>query len=181
MKERKYKEQYKLIDEMDSRGHINRTAVYTGRYYVWQADDARQKRCRVTWLIGMLSITACILGYLLANTPGSRCIYVLPILIIGLFPALYGCIGAVNVYRQPRKLTIVQRENGIGRLVRSAFGAALTASIALIGDVIFLFTTAQPASETPGTALIALTCFLGWLCFADVRKGWHAMQELPEQ
>lgn len=179
MKERKFKEQYKLVDELDDRGHIKRTAVYTGRYYEWPADTAPTRRHRILWLCAMLASAACILGYLLANTPGSRCIYVLPVLMISLFPTMYGAMGAVSVLRQPVKLTVIQRENGIGRLVRSSFGTALSSAIALAGDIVFMCLSAQPMAEAGGTALIALGSAVGWLCFLDVRKGWHAMRELP--
>lgn len=162
MKERRYKEDYGLETYFDEKGREKRRAVYKGE---WFAPDDRDVRFKYRAPIPFALCAAAYLIYMKLNTPSGRCMYVLPLAACALIPLVYWAMGIVALWRNPDTLTRLQKETGPGRVLRSAVGCGVLLSMAVIGDLIFLFTSpaARQNGELPGLALLAIAaaCALG--------------------
>ncbi|MGI6174002.1 MAG: hypothetical protein ACOYI8_08935 [Christensenellales bacterium] len=123
MKERKYKNFF--VAAADG------TRVYTGKYYVHPKEGKA-----VGFALSAL-YAAFILLYFLENAPSVTCIYVFPIAAARLFPALYWLMGAFSRAVTGEKITIVQRESGIGRAYRAAVGCATLGLLTLGAEIVF--------------------------------------------
>ena len=64
-------------------------------------------------------------------------------------------------------MTRLQKENGIGRILRSAAGCAIFSLAALLGNIVFLFAGSRAENEWPGTLMLLLALLLA--CFAVSR------------
>ena len=131
MKERKLKEEYRLETRLDTRtGKPKQIPVYMGDDYHLGGETDR-RRLLSDCLVWLAALMICWFGYLMINSPSSRCIYVLPFASCASIPMLYAGIGAVNALRAPRKMTRLQQETGIARLMRSHLGCAIFLTLAL--------------------------------------------------
>ena len=72
-------------------------------------------------------------------------------------------MGIAGLYRAPDKMTRLQKENGLGRILRSSAGCAIFTFAALLGDCVFLLAGSRAREEWPGTLMLllaaALSCF----------------------
>lgn len=169
MKERKLKEEYRLETRLDTRtGKPKQIPVYMGDDYHLGGETDR-RRLLSDCLVWLAALMICWFGYLMINSPSSRCIYVLPFASCASIPMLYAGIGAVNALRAPRKMTRLQQETGIARLMRSHLGCAIFLTLALVGDAVFLLLGGGRA-ELPGAALLALAAAAAWTGFARVKR-----------
>lgn len=162
MKERKYKEDYGFETYFDNKGREKRRAVYQGDWYHMHAQDARFK------FQALISLGLCLCAYLIymkLNSPSGRCMYVLPLAACALIPLAYWAMGVIAIFRNPEKMTRLQKENGPGRALRSALGCSILLGVASIGDVIFIFSssTARENGEWLGLGLLFLStiCAIG--------------------
>lgn len=105
-----------------------------------------------------------ILLYFKLFFPGSTVLYVFLPAALSLFPALYWALGIWTAFRagrdgkqkglRERTMTRLEKENGIGRVLRSAAGCMICAAAAVVGDIVFLLLSGQAAAELPGTAML---------------------------
>ncbi len=123
MKERKYKNFYVAAG--------GGARVYTGKYYVHPKEGKA-----VGFALAAL-YAAFVLLYFLENAPSTRCIYVFPFAAARLFPALYWLMGAFSRAITGERITIVQKENGIGRAFRAAMGCAILGFLTLGAETVF--------------------------------------------
>ena len=156
MKQRKYKEDYGFESYIDERGHEKRKTVYHGCWYRYHDPDAARKAMYA--LVGCLALcVVCYVGYMLLGSPSSTCMYVLPVAACALFTLVYWVMGMFSMWRAPQKMTRVQTENGVGRVVRSAAGCAALLGMASGGDMIFMIVVLKEnfAQELLAFALLA--------------------------
>lgn len=161
MKERKYKEDWINETRFDDRGREKRVPVYRGAWFTAPEGTDRRKLL-ITAALPWLMYLALILLYFLLNFPGTRVLYVFLPAALGLFPCLYWAMGIWGVFRAPEKMTRLQKENGIGRVLRSAAGCAVCSGGALIGEAVFLFSGGQAAREWPGAAMLLAAALLAF-------------------
>lgn len=156
MKERKYKEDWFSETRFDEKtGKEKRVPVYRGDWFhLPQAMSGR--RLFPEALIPWIGFTALILLYLKLNFPGATVMYVFLPVGLSLFPALYWLLGAAALLRSEEKMTRLQKENGIGRILRSAAGCAICILAALLGNTVYLLTGSQAEKEWPGTLMLLL-------------------------
>lgn len=177
MKERKYKEEYKLITQLDKKGNPCQIPVYMGDYYAYAQKTTRKERARIVlpWYAGF---TACYFVYMMLGSPSSYCIYVLPFACCAIVPLLYASLGTANTLRFTGKMTRVQKETGIARLMRSFIGCGVFTALAVLGDVIFMFRNGF-AGEWLAALLLAAASVSAWSGFAKVRRIYNAMTVIP--
>ena len=101
-----------------------------------------------------------ILGYYKLNFPGATILYVFLPAGFSLFPALYWALGIAGLFRTDEKMTRLRKENGVGRILRSAAGCAVCAFAALLGDIVYLLAGSLAGKEWPGTLMLALASVL---------------------
>ena len=165
MKERKYKEEYKLETQLDVKtGKPKQIPVYMGDYYVLAAPKKEIVKAGLVWLAAH---AVCYGAYLLMNSPSSYCIYVLPFACCALIPLLYAVMGAVNALRAPRRMTRVQKETGVARLMRSLMGCGIFTALAALGDGVFMARNGA-AGEVPAALALLAASVLAWMGFARV-------------
>ena len=93
-------------------------------------------------------------------------------------PLLYAVLGAVNMLRYTGKMTRVQKETGIARLLRSLMGSGVLTAMALLGDVVFMARNGFAGEVLAALCLLAASgcAFMG---FDRVRRIHNAMTVIP--
>jgi len=178
MKERKYKEEYKLVTKLDEKtGKPKQIPVYMGDYYAY-AQGVSRRGLALASLPGLAAFIALYGVYMALSSPSSYCIYVLPFACCAIIPLLYACIGAVNMLRFTGKMTRVQKETGVARLLRSFIGCGVFTALAVLGDMIFMLRNGF-AGEGLAALLLMLSSVCAWYGFARVRRIHNAMTIIP--
>ena len=172
MKERKYKEDYRIEVTLDERGRDRRRAVYQGDDFYLPENAGR------LWThAGMFAVYAALyLAYLLLNSPGSYCIYVMPIAACAVIPSAYWSMGLISMLRAPQKMTSTQKEKGIGRVMRSAMGCMVLLLTACVGDVIFMARNGNCFAELPAFALLVCAGMAALGVFRYVKGLYNAIR-----
>lgn len=180
MKERKYKESYKLVTRFDDRGREKRVAIYTGDYYICDVSAKERRLFNIKQWAACAAFMLVFCVYLCLDTPGARIMYVMPVFACGIFPALYWIMGCAALMRTPEKMTIVQNETSFGRVLRSALGAAIFSAAAFIGDLVALIRgSAVFAQEYPGMVLLLLGLLCGGMGFIIARENNAKIKKIP--
>lgn len=169
MKERKYKEDWVNETRFDEKtGKEKRIPVYRGDWFRLSAEQTK-RRLLPEALLPWIGFTALVLLYLKLNFPGATTLYVFLPAGLSLFPALYWLLGIVVFFRAEEKMTRLQKENGIGRILRSAAGCAICSLAALTGNIVFLFAGLQAEKEWPGTLMLLLAFLLACITVSRFR------------
>lgn len=177
MKERKYKEDYRLVTSLDHKGNPKQTPVYEGDYFMLGAGVSARDMAVACVVLGGVFFAAYV-SYLFLNTPSAYCIYVLPVACAAAIPLIYLAIGAVNALRAPEKMTRVQAETGIGRVMKSHLGCGILSGLAAAGDVVFTLVSGRFSEEWPGLLLLTLSCaaaFAGFFAARGIYKGLRVL------
>ena len=162
MKERKYKEDWANEIQFDERtGREKQVPVYRGSWFAFR--PGQKKQALALWaLLPWLGFLALVMLYFLLDFPGTRIMYVFLPAALSLFPCLYWAMGIWGLCRAPQKMTRLQKETGIGRVLRSSAACVFFACAALVGEVIFLVTGGDPAREWPGLLMLAAAAALAF-------------------
>lgn len=178
MKERKYKEDYALEQYIDERGKEKRRAVYRGKWYRLHANAEEKKKLRLFSVLTCAAFAAVYLFYMKLSTPSAWCMYVLPVAAAGLIPLLYWAMGLFAMLRAPEKMTSIDKENGVGRVMRSAMGCMLLMGIASVGDIIFMARSGNFTAEWPGFLLLLCACAIAYAAFHRIKDCYNHIQVL---
>lgn len=153
MKEKRYMEDWKNVSRIDEKGKEIREPVYQGSWYILEeGTDKKALALRAALPCG--AFLALIILYFRLNFPGATVLYVFLPAALGLFPGLYWAMGAFGVMKAPEKMTRLQKENGIGRALRSSAGCAVFSLAAAAGDLILILLQGQGPREWPGLLLL---------------------------
>lgn len=174
MKERKYKEDWSLQEDWDAKNRPRRTPVYRGPVY--RTPESRRTllvRSAVPWVFWLILLVL----YFRLNFPGATVLYVFLPAALALFPGLYWLLGIWGILRAPREMTRLQKENSIGRVLRSAAGCAILNLAALIGDLILVLTGPLFPQEWPGMALLACSLMIAIFTAGFFRDADRRLQE----
>ena len=155
MKERKYKEDWVNETRFDDKGREKRVPVYRGDWF-GLAPGQVKRRLLAEALLPWVGFIALVLLYFRLNFPGSTVLYVFLPAALSLFPALYWVLGIAGFFRAGEKMTRLQKENGIGRILRSSAGCTIFILAALLGNAVFLLVGGRPGQEWPGTLMLLL-------------------------
>lgn len=176
MKERKYKEEYKLETQLDVKtGKPKQIPVYMGDYYLMDAEKKTLLNAGVPPLAAYFVLYA---AYMLLDSPSARCIYVMPIAACATIPTLYAALGALSMMRAPKKMKRVERETGVGRVMRSMIGCGVITALACAGDAVFLLRNGFSGELAAFGALLG-ACAAAWLGFARSRALYSSVQIIP--
>ena len=178
MKERKFKEEYKLITQLNEKtGKPRQIPVYMGDYHAYAQGTNRALLAKAA-LPGLGGLIACYAAYMALSSPSSYCIYVLPFACCAIIPLLYALMGAVNMLRVTGHMTRVQKETGVARLMRSLIGCGVFTAMAALGDVIFMLRNGF-AGEGIAALMLMLSSVCAWYGFAQVKRVHNAMTVIP--
>ncbi len=162
MKERKYKTDW--INEIrtdEKTGKEKTVPVYRGSWF--EVGSGQGKRTLVLCaLLPWIGFLALVLVFFRLDFPGSRALYVFLPAALSLFPCLYWAMGVWGLFRAPRKMTRVQKETGIGRVLRSAAACLILSCAALLGEIVFLFAGGEAAREWPGALMLLAAAVLAY-------------------
>lgn len=177
MKERKYKDQYRVVAEPDARtGSPRGRAEYSGAYYRYPAGSPAPRRRALGLGAGLALFWLFALAYLRLGRTTSRCAYALLPMIAALLPGAYGLIGAFSLLRAPERMTVLHREKGPGRAVRSALGCGILCAAGAVGCAVFLSLSARWGEGWIDCALAAAASAAAWMCFARARRDYNALE-----
>ena len=176
MKERKYKEDWINETRIDEKGREKRVPVYRGELFTLPSGRNRQQLFLLALLpwIGFLTL---LILYFMLDFPGARVLYVFLPAALSLFPCLYWVMGVWGILRAPEKMTRVQKETGIGRVLRSAAACAILSCAALIGEAVFLFSGGDASREWPGALMLAACAALAAGAVYAFRNVYHHLSE----
>ena len=153
MKERKYKEDWINETRVDDQGRERRVPVYKGSFFALRRGQEK-KKLLLSALLPWFAYLVLVILYFRLDFPGARVMYIFLPAALSLFPCLYWAMGIWTLYRMPDRMTRLQKENGIGRVLRSSVGCAIFSSAALIGEIIFLLTGGNTTREWPGVLML---------------------------
>lgn len=177
MKERKYKESYRFVTRIDEKsGRERRSAEYIGEYFRFPALSPAPRRRAARLAAPLALYWAAALAYMKTAGITGRCIYALPPFMLGLFPGVYGLMGLYAMLRAPERMTIVQRENGVGRLMRNGLGCGVFASLGAVGGAICLCAANGWASGWHEPLLALAAAAGGWALFTLARRDYRALE-----
>lgn len=176
MKERKYKEEYGIEMHIDDNGREKRVAVYKGDYYSLSLKPEERRALYRGSLIRLGIYLIFYLLYLLASSPSSYCIYVLPFASAALAPFAYWIMGMIAMMRAPEKMTSVHKEKGIGRVMRSSMGCMLLLLIACAGDLIFMLRSGEVMKEVPGFVLLACAAVTALAAMRQIKSVYQTIR-----
>ena len=173
VKARKYRESYRIVD--GGAGTGRRDAVYAGEYFGYPAGSHPIRRralatapwAALYWLATLL--------YLRTAGATGRCIYALVPMMVGLLPGAYALMGLATMLRAPERLTVVQRENGPGRLTRAALGCGVSSAVGCVGCAAFVTINGLWAQAWHEPLLAAAASAAAWLAFARARRDYRAL------
>lgn len=177
MKERKYKNDWRSEFRIDPvTGRETQEMIYVGKWYV--AENAAACRRALHWACAAnLLFFVLLLVYFLLDFPGATTLYVFVPAAIALFPWLYWLMGCSAALHAPDRLTRIQRETGIGRVLRSAVGCAVFSGLAVLGDCVFLFLGGAARGELPGFPLLLAAAAVALFAALRTRGVFLAMIE----
>jgi len=169
VKERRYKEDYRLEEYIDERGREKRRAVYRGPYF---AMDAEKRSAFLKAALPCAALFAALyLLYMKLSTPSAYCMYVLPVAACAVIPYLYWVMGLYTLIRAPLRMTRLQKETGAGRVLRSASACMFFIGAACAGDLIYMAVSLGSgfARELPGFALLLGAALCAAFCFGRAK------------
>ena len=85
-------------------------------------------------------------------------------------------LGLFALAKSPARMTVVQRENGPGRLVRASLGCGILASAGAAGCAAFLCVCGQWASGWREPLLAAVAAAAAWAAFAASRGAFRSLE-----
>ena len=177
MKERKFKQDWVTETRTDEKtGKEKRVPVYRGPLFENPAGGGKRElilRALPPWA-GFLLL---LLLYFRLDFPGARVLYVFLPAALSLFPCLYWAMGLWTLFRAPRRMTRVQKETGVGRVLRSAAGCAVLILAALAGVLVFLFSGGDAAREWPGALMLLAAGALAFGTAAYFRGIFRRLEE----
>ena len=177
MKARRYKKSYEIVTSLDeASGREKLSARYSGEWFL-SALEPRSQALRAA--PGLLVYWAATVAYLLTAKATSRCMYALMPVLFGLFPGFYALLGLGGLYACPRRMTVVQKENGPGRLTRSGFGCMLLSAAAAVGCAVKLSVDGLWPQGWFEPALTALAAAGAAWAFRFARRGYGSLVREP--
>ena len=180
MASRKYARDYTLQNELDNRGRLRTTAVYSGPQfrYTWETAE-RLPRERLIVTAGTVICLAAVLVPLSVNAPVLRRWYA----VLPLTAALVACflLGQLSVRLFLEKPPFTRRtaDRLTSRLAPCSAAAAALAFISAVGQAIFLFRSGAAGSDwvvLGGTVLLAATG-----AFLFTRRRRLQTEEIPPE
>jgi len=177
VKERKFRNDWQTVVSLDeATGREKRTPVYRGAWYTL---GEAEKRSALVFCAGCVAaFWAALIGWFLLDPPGTRVLYVFLPAALSLFPAAYALMGLAALVRLPGRMTRLQREKSLGRLLHSGAGAAVLTALAGAGDLVYIFVSGFSAREGAGLALLLLCAAAAGLA---ARRSLRVQNGLAEQ
>lgn len=176
MKERKYRDSYRIVTDVNPlTGKAREVAEYAGDYFRLPVGAAR-RRAAVAAGIGVYWLLA--LAYLRLSPVTGRCMYALVPFMLGLLPGLYALMGLWAALRAPQRMTVVEKENGPGRLVRATLGCGVFAAAGAAGCAVFLTVSGQWAAGWMEPVLCAGASAAAWAAFAVSRQIYQGITKV---
>ena len=178
MKERRYREAYRIVTRRDQKsGRERREAEYAGERYRFPEGTPGPRSRALKRAVPLALFWLAALAYLKTAGITGRCMYALPPFLPALFPGVYGLMGLAAMLRAPDTMTVVQRENGVGRLMRCGLGCGVFAAAGTAGGVVCLCLARAWAGAWHEPLLTAVCAAAGWALFLAARKDYHALEK----
>ena len=176
---RKYARDYTLQNELDNRGHLRTTAVYSGPQFRYTRETGeRLPRERLIVTAGTIICLAAVLVPLCVNAPVLRHWYTA----LPLAAALAACFLlaqlTVRLFLEKPPFTRRTADRLTGRLAPCSATAAALGFASAVGQVICLFRSGASVSDWPvlgGTVLLVLAG-----AFLFTRHGRFRAEEIPD-
>ena len=146
--------------------------VYTGKYYVFTADDAVLRRAKRAALMLSILSAAALLVTGLFNFEGSRIFYVIIPYVFMFLPAYLTLSSAMRLMGISDKLTDKQANILVFRLKHASFSLVLLSCISLFGEICFMLwgACADASGEIAFLAGCAIVSMLNYVLFYISRR-----------
>ena len=177
MKERRYKKEYRIVTDVDPRtGKARETAVYAGEYFRFPQGSPAPRARALRLLPWVAACWLLMLAHLRLGRVTSHCIYALVPFMAGVLPGAYALMGLWALYRCPERMTVIQRENGPGRLTRSALGCGTFCAAGAVGCAVYLSVSGQWPAGWSEPLLAACAAAAAFMAFARARRDYRQLE-----
>lgn len=176
MKERRYKKQFRIVTDVDPKtGRPVEKAVYAGEYWRFPEGSPAPRRRAVG--IGLCAAGYWLLAlvYLRAGRATTHCLYALVPFMASLLPGTYLLLGLWAMATAPARMTVVQKENGPGRLVRASVGCGVLAAAGAVGCAVYLSLSGRWGEGWNEPLVAAAAAAFAWAGFALSRRAYRAL------
>ena len=173
MKERKFADRFTVSRRFDARsGRQTRDVRYTGEYFRFPegSPSPAARAGRVAPWLGLH--WACLLVHLGTAGITGRTLYALMPLLLALFPGVYAVMGGFRLWRCPGRMTVLDREKGVGRLARSCAGAMVLTLAGALGCAVCVLVNHIPVRPAWHEVLLPLGAGISVLQAFRVSKGY---------
>ncbi len=178
MKERRYRNHYRLVTDVNPKtGRLREVAEYAGDYYrfPWDAASVRRQALRIGAAVGLF--WALSIAHLRFSRATSHCMYALVPFMLGLLPGAYAIMGLWTTLRLRERMTVVQKESGPGRLVRSALGCGVCSALGAVGCAVFLSVGSQWTDSWAEPLIAAAASAAAWVAFGMSRRFYKSIEK----
>ncbi len=139
MNRKRYRELYRVYKQIDpATGKEKMQVRYVGGHFVLPASAPPKGRVLLICGLALLAHVAAFLAAGLLNNAGSRCFYVLPFFLFQFMPAVYGIRGLITFWQAPARMTELQKEESVERMLHSGYGIAVLGALCVVSDAAFM-------------------------------------------
>ena len=162
---RGYVKDYEIQESMDKRGTVKKFPVYVGPWFVSVADEEMRQRLKRIYLAMSVLMIALFLGCGMIENAGNRNMINALAYACSCFPVVYNCIGMVAALQLGEKAERKEYDMSVRRMKHSAIGIMVLYPIAVVSEVISLFTAVNKVN-----ILTEILYFM--LCGMMVASAW---------
>ena len=170
MKQRRYRDSYRLVTDVDPMtGKAREVAEYAGDHYRFPDGEEARRRTVIAGSCVALYWALAVVHLRLCRVTGN-CMYALVPFMLGLFPGAYAVMGLWAALRAGERMTVVEKENGPGRLVRAALGCGVFAALGAVGCAVCLTVNGQWADGWPEPLMAAAASAVSRRQYKSIEK-----------
>lgn len=137
---RGYVKDYEIQESMDNRGAVKKVPVYVGPWFVSVADEEMRHRLNRIYIAMSVLMIALFIGCGFVENAGNRNMVNALAYACSCFPVIYNFIGMVATLRLGEKAERREYDMSIRRMKHSAVGIMVFYPVAVIAEIVSLFT-----------------------------------------
>lgn len=170
---RGYVKDYEIQVKKDKTGKESKVAVYIGPWYRRSADEEMNRRLKRIYITMSVLIVLVFIGCGFVENAGNRNMINALAYACSCFPVVYNIIGLVAVLRLGERIERREYDMSLRRMKHSAVGIMMMYPIAVITEIVSLFTVDKEINiptEILYLLLCGLMCLCAWLIWYLCRK-----------
>ncbi len=162
---RSYVKEYEIQVTTDRQGNTKKIPVYIGPWFVRTADEEMHGRLKRIYAVMAVLLILLFLGCGMLDNAGNRNMINALAYACSCFPIIYNFIGMIATLRLKEKIERREYDMSVRRMQHSAIGILVLYPIALVAEILSLFTVEK-------MIYIFTEIFYFLLCIAVILAAW---------